>query len=76
MNFLCDFNLLCILLCFLFQLFKAFFKFKIIYWNMLHSACQYGYLELVKYLVSLNKFDINQKDIFFYLFIILLLQLF
>ena len=36
----------------------AFIKINIIYWTCLYPAVQSGNLNLVKYLVSLNKFDI------------------
>lgn len=32
-----------------------------IYETLLHEACKSGIVELIKYLVSLNKFDIKAK---------------
>ena len=34
--------------------------------NLLHIACETGNIELVKYLISLNKIDITSKTIFIY----------
>lgn len=34
-----------------------------IYSTLLHLACKYGNLELVKYLISLNKFDMKSENI-------------
>lgn len=39
-----------------------------IYKNILHYACESGNLELVKYLVSLNELDINDKTVFTHIF--------
>lgn len=35
-----------------------------IYQTILHFACLSGNVELVKYLISLDKLDITSKDIF------------
>lgn len=37
--------------------------------NILHLACKSENIELVKYIISLNKIDIRAKTIFIYLFI-------
>ena len=34
--------------------------------NILHLACELGNLELVKYIISLNKIDITSKTILIY----------
>ena len=36
---------------------------KNIYETLLHQACKSGNIEIVKYLISLNKIDINAKTI-------------
>lgn len=41
------------------------FIFKTFYKSILHHACESGNVELVKYLLSLNRLDINSNDIFF-----------
>lgn len=40
-----------------------FKKFKLFYNTILHIACESGNVDLVKYLVSLNKIDITTKTI-------------
>ena len=34
--------------------------------TILHLACESGNIELVKYIISLNKIDITSKNIFIY----------
>lgn len=34
--------------------------------NILMIACQNGYLDIVKYIVSLNKFDLTETTIYFF----------
>lgn len=41
---------------------------KNFYYNALHYACLSENFDLVKYLISLGKIDINSKDIFFITF--------
>ena len=38
--------------------------------NVLHFACLHSGYDIVKYLISLNKFDLKQTDIIFKYFII------
>lgn len=38
-----------------------FHKLKIIYYSLLYFACLYGDMDLVKYFISLNKFDLTEK---------------
>lgn len=45
--------------------FNNVLKFYIIYHNILYYACYTNDLELVKYLVSLNKIDINVKGVLY-----------
>lgn len=40
------------------------FKKFIIYESILYKACENGNIELVKYIISLKKIDVNQKNIF------------
>lgn len=40
-------------------------SFIYIYETLLHKACKSENVELVKYIISLNKFDINSKIVFF-----------
>lgn len=40
------------------------FQILFVYMTVLHYASQNGNLPLVKFLVSLNKFDLKAKDIF------------
>ena len=42
------------------------FKNKNVFETILHSACKSGNLEVVKYIISLNKIDITSKTIFIY----------
>lgn len=44
------------------------FQKNFIYETILHESCAFGNLDLFKYLVSLERFDIKQKDIFFITF--------
>lgn len=46
------------------------FIFKTFYKSILHHACESGNVELVKYLLSLNRLDINSNDIFLLLALI------
>lgn len=36
--------------------------------TIFHNACRSGNIELVKYLMSLNKFEIEAKNIYIYLY--------
>lgn len=40
------------------------FKKFIIYESILYKACENGNIELVKYIISLKKINVNQKNIF------------
>lgn len=42
-----------------------FLKFIIIYNTIIHLASRTGNIDLVKYIISLNKIDITSKNIFF-----------
>lgn len=55
--------------CFFFkvQIFMEFIIFKI-YFTILHSACKSGNINLVKYLLSLNKIDSKSVTILFLFF--------
>lgn len=46
------------------------FIFKTFYKSILHHACESGNVELVKYLLSLKRLDINSNDIFLLLVLI------
>lgn len=39
------------------------FKNKNIYYTILHIACEIGNIDLVKYIISLNRIDIDSKII-------------
>lgn len=45
-----------------------------IYETLLHKACKSGIVELIKYLVSLNKFDIKAKILVFQYFVFITFQ--
>lgn len=51
------------------------FQKNFIYETILHESCAFGNLDLFKYLVSLERFDIKQKDIFLLLFFMKFQQL-
>lgn len=36
--------------------------------TILYPACKSGEIELVEYLISMNKIDIDSKSIFFFIF--------
>lgn len=50
------------------------FFFIIFYDTLLHLACESGNLELVKYLISLNKIDIKSTNILNTLFLIMFFE--
>ena len=44
------------------------FQSKYSYYTILHLACKLGNVDLVKYIISLNKIDITSKAIFIYFY--------